>query len=298
MSKRPSPTESAASLDELTIKQGNDGDMWITIGDKNKIQRWQKICTLKKNKIDDVNLRIFDTVYNKLAKPQFVYLGTIKINGNLSIGDSIAYSVDNFGSGIYHIYRYNQNLVAAKQKITLNRLISTHFRDNGNVTVDYGIFVYRDVSPLLKYNDFMLDMLNILDIPKREKDIINKSRIVLKKKLKGKNILINIPDHLLPLEKKDHMKATDSYVIKCSAMDFISPLIKDIYDNKRKLLEEYRKTVFSCKNSDTIIIASGNGAGDGTFPVIIDKANKIVIQCGRYYSDIFYRIERAIDVIK
>lgn len=143
MKKRPSLSESAT-----LFKKGNDGNIYTISVDKNKIHKWTQVAIVKDKNLYIKGQLISDTIksLNVSKMKELKLYGELDVQGKLCIGDSIPHELAAFGKGRYYIYRFYDSLIASKNKLTLSKLLSTHFSNklNINVYVDYGVFVFRD----------------------------------------------------------------------------------------------------------------------------------------------------------
>lgn len=299
--KRKSPTESATDYKPYTIKKGNDKSIYITIPNKNKVNRWMEIYDVKSNVY---NFKLMHSIYNQIHRPMFKFIAKIIVEDNLTIGDSIVYELKNegFGKGQYYIYRYNQCLIASKRKLSLSNLLNKKMKNVGNVTVDYGVFCFRDMKPIIKFRNFITDLIKI--IYKRANEIGKKISYP------NKNYKPDVSDKyyefpmggkgVIQLKKlKTEIVTSEYFTVENSwwhsRNDKQWKLKK--YFNKDEIEEinsQFKKEVFGDDNNKVIMIIASNYFGDGSFPILSDN-NGIIMQCGLIFNNFITRIEHIVN---
>lgn len=312
---RPSPSESATKYDEYTIKQGNDGDMWITMEGKSGIMRWVKICTIKNKKINEINMKIISKICECNANTLFKLLGKINVCGKLTMGDSLLYTTDDFNDGNYYIYTYCHSLIASKTKLTnIKSISSKKFHLCANVTADAGAFAFRTSITQTNYKKYVKNLSKSIHknlTSKKDINVINN----LVKNLKKYRININVSkrwktddtifNYRLPFMKiyrktKDGnnfvIHRNDIVIDDNDLLNSIVPIIRKNFNEPKNVIDKingsYQEHLFG--KNDIIAIAHSTGHGDGYFPVLCDQNNKIIIQCGGICVSIISAIEDAI----
>lgn len=149
---RQSPTDSATDYDMYTMSKGNDGNIWCNMPVAGSL-RWIKICTLGSDHTD-LNLKLFDQIItrNKIFK----YIGEMPISKCLGVGDSMTYPLTEFDAKKYHIYEYNECLIASEKKISQNTICDEKYEFYRDVAVDGGSFVYYDIGAVERFGQYII----------------------------------------------------------------------------------------------------------------------------------------------
>jgi hypothetical protein len=128
-------------MSTYTIKKGNDNNVYMD----NKLLFETSTSTL--------NLGLLHHVYAQIKQPVFEFLGVLPVTDALAIGDSVVSPLLQFGPNEYYIYKYNQGLVASVDKLNnLEDLLTNYVTKDRSVTVDYGVFCFRDIAPVKRYS--------------------------------------------------------------------------------------------------------------------------------------------------
>ena len=308
--ERSSPSDSAQKYKQFTIKKGNDNNIWINIENKNKVKQWKKLCDNDKNKLMNINLNYIHKIFltNKNNKKYFYELDILKVKNQLLIGDSIYYPVQGFKKGNYYIYRYLGCLIASKKQINLNELLNYKYNEFMTVSVDYGIFTYHDSYYILKHIEYEINFYQNL-LKENKSKLIKKEDSHLKTKIniikknykqitnemnKYSNYSIGASDTI-----NYYTNNLDDTIINCNDYKFIDykqmipnnkKLLKKLKINEENINNDYKKNVLNCSSNNVIYIAGSNYIGDGSYSVLINDKNNLIIQVGGYLTEIIAEI--------
>lgn len=262
--KRPSPTISATSIDPFNIAIGNDRNIWCNVPSGTSY-KWIKIFSVSKNTITNINLRLLFKIQLLMSKQKKItmsFVNPIDISDTLAVGDSHAIKLQQFNNKKYFIYTLqcgkDYNIIASNKKISsLSSLFNKKFyvRFNDIVTVDTGGFLFYDYALAKNYTH--------ITFPKSKQ--------------------IYVPMYVSSKSLKNRRTQHYSYTPK--DMDIHLHVIdKKKYPDKH----EYNKLIYGNDDNKIIIVDTGNGFGDGTFFMIFDESNNIVMQCSTFLSGVFY----------
>jgi hypothetical protein len=279
MKKRPSLTE---------FKKGNDGNIYMITVDKNKIHKWIRTVLVNDNNLYMKGQLISDTIkfQNIPQMTELKYYGELNVQGNLCIGDSIQYKLSAFKKGTYYIYTFFDSFIASKKKLTLNKILTTQFSNkiNINVTVDYGVFVFRDSKTLKVFYSAWKNLIDYIVKNKISKDID-------KYKSEQKYIKKNKTSDLMLIENY-----TNKNVNKVSEVDVIKYLKSNFSKDEEQAIKQLFKNKFNdTLKTDIVSYYASNYFGDGIFNVISDDKFNIIMQCGVYTCNLIYNLY---DVLK
>lgn len=279
MKKRPSLTE---------FKKGNDGNIYMITVDKNKIHKWIRTVLVNDNNLYMKGQLISDTIkfQNIPQMTELKYYGELNVQGNLCIGDSIQYKLSAFKKGTYYIYTFFDSFIASKKKLTLNKILTTQFSNkiNINVTVDYGVFVFRDSKTLKVFYSAWKNLIDYIVKNKISKDID-------KYKSEQKYIKKNKTSDLMLIENY-----TNKNVNKVSEVDVIKYLKSNFSKDEEQAIKQLFKNKFNdTLKTDIVSYYASNYFGDGIFNVISDDKFNIIMQCGVYTRNLIYNLY---DVLK
>ena len=312
---RNSPTDSATMFDSYTIKKGNDGNIYINIPNKNNVNKWIKICDIKIIKNNDnksrtqyekiYNFKLLHHIYGKINSHVFGFISELYVEDSLTIGDSIIYDVSPkyFKKGNYFIYRFDQNLIASKKKLVLNKFIKKPLKEIGSVSVDYGVFVFRDKAPINRFSPFITNLVDI--IYKRAKLLNIKINYPNKKYKPYPKYPFDIYEFPVSDVSKE-IKSLSAEVITCNYFDIKHSYYHFAHDKQIKLNKFFNKdelfeinesflsNVFNCNDDEPVMVMASNYFGDGSFPVLSDLNNSVVMQCGLIYNNFISRIDDVI----
>lgn len=277
MKKRPSPSESAT-----LFKKGNDGNIYTISVDKNKIHKWTQVAIVKDKNLYIKGQLISDTIksLNVSKMTELKLYGELDVQGKLCIGDSIPHELAAFGKGTYYIYRFYDSLIASKNKLTLSKLLSTHFSNklNINVSVDYGVFVFRDSKTLKVLNSawkYLIDFIVKNNISK-DIDKYKWEQKYIKKNPKENNLM------LIEMYKNQNVN-------KVSEVDVIKYLkSKFTKDEQQAIKLLFKKKFFDILKTDVVSYYASNYFGDGIFNILSDDKFNIIIQCGVYTNNLIH----------
>lgn len=294
---RQSPTDSATDYDMYTMSKGNDGNIWCNMPVAGSL-RWIKICTLGSDHTD-LNLKLFDQIItrNKIFK----YIGEMPISKCLGVGDSMTYPLTEFDAKKYHIYEYNECLIASEKKISQNTICDEKYEFYRDVAVDGGSFVYYDMGSVERFGQYIINTLKNLIQETKSNARLKKTLSQVTKRLKKKEKLTGymgslVPRFQTPFDKKniyshngigiyksEDMLYTDDYTLK----HILPESVLKSKDN----VNEYKQFVFGQNN--IAIIEAGTHYGDGIFPIVTNHKKTTVIQMGYTYTVIFNAICEA-----
>lgn len=313
MSKRIGPEESATDFEEFTIKRGNDKNIWVNISDKNSLLKWRKLCDLMPNGYFKLNFNLIQAIAEKISTfSSFVKIGQLDVSTKLVIGDSVINEVEGFGKGVYNIYNFCRSAIATKKKNLTTQLLSHMvFKDTGNVGVDLGVFMYRDLGTLFELSNFATNVLERV-IDKQQKDQKPHKNIGRRKRDNSPlKIHIKMLQNIKQSKKKgisynNRIKplvtvvGLENHDVNYADKIFFDTLIEHTTYHRgsignnllNQLREEFLKK-FSSKNVLSAYIS--NGWGDGIFPVIVNKEKDTVIQLGAFLSNIYITINDVIE---
>lgn len=150
---RPSPSQSATLFKTGTTKQGNDGNMWTIVENKNGVKKWQK----QKDEVQNIKFVNGEITEFKLPSINSLEnIGTIVIYSSVVVGEfSYAKSLPNFKEGTYWIYRADDNLILSKQKLTEKKIINSVWKYSGQqALVDGGTFGFWDLKYVRALSSF------------------------------------------------------------------------------------------------------------------------------------------------
>lgn len=294
---RQSPTTSATEYDMYTMCKGNDGNIWCNVPVANSL-RWIKICSIERGH-SFFNLKIFDKIIvkNKI----FMHIGELPITKYLAIGDSMTYPLTDFNAKKYHIYEYNECLVASEKKITQQTIRDETYEFYRDIGVDMGTFAYYDMGAVERYEMYIINTLKKLIKETTNNTRLKKTLTTFTKRIKTRGKLSGFMGSLMPRFgiPYDYKQMDDNGIgiFKGSEMPFSKDyIIKNAFPQNilksKDMANEYRQTVFG-ENNVSVIHAS-NYCGDGIFPVIVNCKKTIVIQLGYTYTVIFDAISEAI----
>ena len=253
MNKRPSPSESATLFKIGTIKQGNDGNFWIIIKNKNGVKKWQKYSDTKEK--EHIQIKNDMIVEFKFKPTSVKKIGKIQIKSKIVVGE-FSYSPNNgfpkFGKGNYYVYSLDDNLVISKLNLTKSDIVKTVFKyTDASVGVDVGTFGFWD-------------KIYIDELIKVEQELYSGSK---SGKRKSKSIFKSIPYNHSP-----------ELAIN---QDVVFVTIKDFQNAK-----EYIDYGF---DEDQVVGVIGNtGTGDGYFHCYSDSKNTMLLLLGGNTSMILY----------
>lgn len=271
MKKRPSLTE---------FKKGNDGNIYMITVDKNKIHKWIRTVLVNDNNLYMKGQLISDTIkfQNIPQMTELKYYGELNVQGNLCIGDSIQYKLSAFKKGTYYIYTFFDSFIASKKKLTLNKILTTQFSNkiNINVTVDYGVFVFRDSKTLKVFYTAWKNLINYIVKNKISKDIdkykLIQQYIKKNKKYKTSDLMFDEIENY-----------TNQNVNKVSEVDIIKYLKSKFSKDEEEAIKLLFKSKFDdALKTDIMSYYASNYFGDGIFNVISDNKFNIIMQCGLY----------------
>jgi hypothetical protein len=288
MKKRPSPSDSATLFKKGSLKRGNDGNIYTITVDKNKIHKWTQTII-----VNNDNLYMKGQFISEAIKSQNVqymteleYYGELNVQGNLCIGDSIQYELPAFGKGKYYIYTFFDSFIASKKKLTLSKILTTQFSNkiNINVTVDYGVFVYRDSKTLKVFYSAWKNLIDYIVKNKISKDI-KKYKLIQQYIKKNKT---NKTSDLMLDEIENY---TNRNVNKVSEVDIIKYLKSKFSKDEEEAIKMLFKSNFNdALKTDIVSYYASNYFGDGIFNVICDDKYNIIMQCGLYTHNLIYNL--------
>ena len=266
---RPSPTVSATSVDPYSLGLGNDNNIWCNMKSGSSF-RWVKICSQRNNGsvLTNINLKLIYEIQHSIKKKKqisFSLIGTLPISDCLAFGDTVPTKLSKFNHKKYFIYRYDTNLIASPKSLSsLNSLFKEKFYTSTkySVPVDTGSFVFYDYKIIKNYNKLL-------------------------KKQSKKSLSVPIRPPI------DYSSKTSTVVYKVKNMS----IKKDIRINKKLDMTDksYQSTVFGDEPDKIVIIDGSNGYGDGSFGLMFNHKNNIVIQCSPFITCLF---DTIIDVVK
>ena len=273
MKKRPSPSDSAILFKKGELKRGNDGNIYTITVDKNKIHKWTQTVIVNNDNLYMKGQFICDTIKSQNVQymTDLEYYGELNVQGNLCIGDSIQYELPAFGKGKYYIYTFFDSFIASKKKLTLSKILTTQFSNkiNINVTVDYGVFVYRDSKTLKVFYTAWKNLINYIVKNKISKDIDKYKSI-------QQYIKKNKTSDLMLVENY-----TNRNVNKVSEVDIIKYLKSKFSKDEEEAIKMLFKSNFdNALKTDIVSYYASNYFGDGIFNVICDDKFNIIMQCG------------------
>lgn len=273
MKKRPSPSDSAILFKKGELKRGNDGNIYTITVDKNKIHKWTQTVIVNNDNLYMKGQFICDTIKSQNVQymTDLEYYGELNVQGNLCIGDSIQYELPAFGKGKYYIYTFFDSFIASKKKLTLSKILTTQFSNkiNINVTVDYGVFVYRDSKTLKVFYTAWKNLINYIVKNKISKDIDKYKSI-------QQYIKKNKTSDLMLVENY-----TNRNVNKVSEVDIIKYLKSKFSKDEQEAIKMLFKSKFDdALKTDIVSYYASNYFGDGIFNVICDDKFNIIMQCG------------------
>ena len=280
MKKRPSPSDSATLFKRGTLKRGNDGNIYTITVNNNKIHKWTQTVI-----VNNDNLYMKGQFISDIIKSQNIpyiteleYYGELNVQGNLCIGDSIQYKLAAFGKGKYYIYTFFDSFIASKKKLTLSKILTTQFSNkiNINVTVDYGVFVFRDSKTLKVFYSAWKNLIDYIVKNKISKDIdkykLIQQYIKKNKKYKTSDLMFDEIENY-----------TNQNVNKVSEVDIIKYLKSKFSKDEEEAIKLLFKSKFDdALKTDIMSYYASNYFGDGIFNVISDNKFNIIMQCGLY----------------
>jgi hypothetical protein len=240
MKKRPSPSDS------VTLKRGNDGNIYTITVDKNKIHKWTQTIIVNNDNLYMKGQFISESIKSQNVQymTELEYYGELNVQGNLCIGDSIQYELPAFGKGKYYIYTFFDSFIASKKKLTLtlSKILTTQFSNkiNINVTVDYGVFVYRDSKTLKVFYSAWKNLIDYIVKNKISKDIEKYKLIQQYIKKNKKNKTIKTSD--LMLDEIENY--TNRNVNKVSEVDIIKYLKSKFSKDEEEAIKMLFKSNF------------------------------------------------------
>ena len=259
----------------------------ITV-DNNKIHKWIRTVLVNDNNLYMKGQLISDTIkfQNIPQMTELKYYGELNVQGNLCIGDSIQYELPAFKKGTYYIYTFFDSFIASKKKLTLSKILTTQFSNkiNINVTVDYGVFVFRDSKTLKVFYSAWKNLIDYIVKNKISKDID-------KYKREQQYIKKNKTSDLMLIENY-----TNQNVNKASEVD----IIKYLKSKFSKDEQEAIKLLFNSKfnealKTDIVSYYASNYFGDGIFNVISDDKFNIIMQCGLYTHNLICNLYNVLE---
>jgi len=282
MKNRPSPSDSATLFQKGTLKRGNDGNIYMISIDKNKIHRWTQVVLIKDKNLYIKGQLISDTIKSQNVSKitELKLYGELNVQGKLCIGDSIPYELPAFGKGTYYVYRFFDSLVASKKKLTLSKLLTTQFSNKLNikVTVDYGVFVFRDSKTLKVLNSawqYLIDFIVKNNISK-DIDRYKREQKYIKKKQMDTNLLL--------IEKYKTQN-----VNKVSEVDVIEYLGSKFSKDEHQAIKLLFKNKFDdALKTDVVSYYASNYFGDGIFNVLSDDKFNVIMQCGVFTNNLIH----------
>lgn len=292
--KRSGPEDSATSFSTFTMKKGNDGDVWMVKETEGGIKRWIKVGICEDHGyIVTFKMKNLLDLYDQLKEYKgnyFTYIDAIPIDDMLTYWDIVFHREDDFDRSQYHIYRYEDCLVASENKIIRDKLENmTMVCGGATVRVDSGVFAFMDSAPYLRLFDFLLEYLKFVKTISRKDS--KRVDMALKEVQRAKKTM-NDPElddiGLIDFNQKEDKKTRTSklklgdlnYWTKYNFDNLLSP--EDYNHFQKKFLNE---VVLNQPNRVFGVIGDTFG-GDGTFEVIKDKNNKVLIQAGPYWKHI------------
>ena len=278
MKKRQSPSDYATLFKRGTLKRGNDGNIYTITVNNNKIHKWTQTVI-----VNNDNLYMKGQFISDIIKSQNIpyiteleYYGELNVQGNLCIGDSIQYKLAAFGKGKYYIYTFFDSFIASKKKLTLSKILTTQFSNkiNINVTVDYGVFVFRDSKTLKVFYSAWKNLIDYIVKNKISKDIdkykLIQQYIKKNKKYKTSDLMFDEIENY-----------TNQNVNKVSEVDIIKYLKSKFSKDEEEAIKMLFKSNFdNALKTDIVSYYASNYFGDGIFNVICDDKFNIIMQCG------------------